>query len=711
MKLNCEHKHKTFSRLARSIRGACLVLVTLLALGAPRIDAAGNHLVQSFGTNGKVLFRRTSSSTDTANAAFNAFSDGKFYVAGSSDSGEADFLLLRFNGNGTLDTTFNIIGYTTTEFGSNDTAYALGVQSDDKIVVVGGSGNSWAVARYNTNGALDPTFSGDGKHTFVFEGYVGPPHSVSLSGGKILIAGTVRSLATNSLAWGFARLNSDGSFDTTFDADGKKHHEFGGFGASLSKAITQPDGKILGVGSLGISSRNFLIARFNSDGTFDSTFDNEGIVTTDFNGWDDIATRIRLTSSNKYIVSGTTRPGDVTTYRVALARYNLDGSPDTTFSGDGKVVHDFLIDGFDGVVDMIHASGKTNVLGYTANFEAFSLYRFEDDGGRDMTFGTGGRVNTVFGVGSSQEIDTIPAALFSTSGETVIVAGRYQNSIAIARIKTEGIAMPSDFTGDGNSELTVFRPSEGNWYALNPRTLSHTSTHWGQAGDIPAPGDYDGDGRADQTVYRNGVWYILRSSDGNFAISQFGLSGDKPVPGDYDGDGVTDVAVYRPSSGVWHLLRTSQGYTAASFGLSEDRPVPGDYDGDGLTDLAVFRPSTGVWYMLRSITGFAAIQFGLAEDRPVPGDYDGDGRTDIVVFRPSTGVWHFLISSHNLVYASFHFGLGTDIPAPIIADGRSAIAVFRPSTGVWYASDIASTVAIPWGTNGDIPIPSGFVSQ
>ena len=94
----------------------------------------------------------------------------------------------------------------------------------------------------------------------------------------------------------------------------------------------------------------------------------------------------------------------------------------------------------------------------------------------------------------------------------------------------------------------------------------------------------------------------------------FGLASDKPVVGDYDGDRKFDQAVYR--GGVWHLNRSTQGYTAFQFGLATDTPAPGDYDGDGRTDAAVYRD--GAWYLLRSQQGFISNHFGQADDFPVP---------------------------------------------------------------------------------------------
>ena len=271
----------------------------------------------------------------------------------------------------------------------------------------------------------------------------------------------------------------------------------------------------------------------------------------------------------------------------------------------------------------------------------------------------------------------------------------------------------SDFDGDGNNDLAVFRPSTGVWYSQNSQGI--TSFNWGLAGDEVVSGDYDGDGRTDATVFRNqggaGIWYVQRSSDNGLTGYNFGLGDDIPVRGDYDGDGRNDFAVFRPSTGVWYVSRSSDGgFQAINWGLSTDKPVATDFDGDGRTDLVVYRPSTGVWYVRRSTDGgFQAVQFGIAEDIPVRGDFDGDGKADYAVYRPSTGVWYVQRSSDNSFFA-MQFGLSEDIPVAGNYDGdnKTDIAVFRPSTGVWYIlrSTDGGFQATHFGSTGDVPTSS-----
>jgi alpha-tubulin suppressor-like RCC1 family protein len=281
----------------------------------------------------------------------------------------------------------------------------------------------------------------------------------------------------------------------------------------------------------------------------------------------------------------------------------------------------------------------------------------------------------------------------------------------------------SDVDGDGQSDLTVFRPGTGTWYSLTSSSgyANSTVTQWGLEGDIPVAGDYDGDGRADRAVFRppTGMWYVLTSSSGftQFTATQWGLPSDTPVPGDYDGDGRTDLAVYRPETGYWHILTSSSNYSASAmfqWGLPSDTPVPNDYDGDGRTDLAAYRPQAGQWHILLSSANFTAsqmIQWDLTNDTPVSGDYDGDGKADPAVFRSSSAQWHILLSSSGYtVFRSYEWGAPGDIAVPgdYDGDGMTDVAVFHPPTGVWSvvnsSSGDATNFTIQWGLPPDVPI-------
>lgn len=274
----------------------------------------------------------------------------------------------------------------------------------------------------------------------------------------------------------------------------------------------------------------------------------------------------------------------------------------------------------------------------------------------------------------------------------------------------------ADFDGDGKSDVSQFRESNGAWYISKSSTSEVLIQQFGLSTDKIVPGDYDGDGKTDIAVFRpsEGTWYLLQSQAG-FAARQFGTNGDTPVPGDFDDDGKTDVAVFRPSTGTWYVSQSTLGFMARQWGTSTDKPVTGDFDGDGKTDAGVFRPSNGTWYILSSSSSLPITrQFGLGTDIPLVGDFDGDSRSDVAVFRPSDGTW-YMVRSATSVFTSQQFGLNGDKPvaADYDGDGKTDLAVFRPSDACWYLlkSSDSSFEARQFGEAADRPVPTAYYPQ
>ena len=267
-------------------------------------------------------------------------SDGKIVVVGTSDngSGSSQFALARFNDNGSLDTSYNGDGRVTTSFsGGDDVGSGIAVQSDRKIVVVGTSDNGsgiseFALARFNVDGSLDPTFGVGGRVTisFLAGDDVGSDIAVQ-SDGKIGVVGTSDDL--NTTWFGVARFNQDGSLDNSFGGGGKVLTKFSLTGEDMGSGIAvQFDDKIVIVGSADDENVNleFAVARFNEDGSFASTVDSLGKVTTNFSAGDDVGLGIAVQLDDKIVVVGISDSGSGSS-EFAVARY----LPDLPLTGGG----------------------------------------------------------------------------------------------------------------------------------------------------------------------------------------------------------------------------------------------------------------------------------------------------------------------------------------------------------------------------------------
>ncbi|MEK6406223.1 MAG: SBBP repeat-containing protein [Acidobacteriota bacterium] len=271
---------------------------------------------------------------------------------------------------------------------------------------------------------------------------------------------------------------------------------------------------------------------------------------------------------------------------------------------------------------------------------------------------------------------------------------------------------PFDFDGDLKTDVTIWRPSEGNWWILKS-SGGYTIQQWGYSDDKLVPGDYDGDGKTDVAIFRpaDGNWWIHNSSNGTYRVQQWGYSSDIPVPGDYDGDGKTDIAVFRPSDHSWWIRNSANGTLKLETNLPGDKPVPGDYDGDGKTDVAVWRASDGVWWILNSSTGTARVQqWGFSQDSLVPADYDGDGKTDFAIWRPADGNWWILYNSGGYRIQQWGYPGDKLVPADYDGDGKTDIAIWRPSDGNWWILNSSGGYRVQqWGFASDISLPSVYV--
>ncbi len=667
----------------------------------------------SFGSGG-IVTSDLGGGVSTAQAVA-VQSDGKIVAVGTVGStSQADFVIIRYNANGSHDPSFSDDGLVKTDIqGSGDNAFAVAVQADGKIVVAGRGSNGvtdfFALARYNTDGSLDPSFDGDGKLATGVGG-ISLAYALAIQPDGKIVAGGITSNGTN-FDFALVRYNTNGSLDTSFNGSGIVTTAFAGSDDEAYALAIQPDGKIVAVGSTYVGSTgsgyDFAAARYNANGTLDSSFDGDGRVTTSMFTTREGANGVAVQQDGKIIVAGLTNINGTTVDDFGLVRYNTNGSLDFSFDGDGKLTTDVSGSDFANAI-AIQSDGKILAAGGSAG--DFSIVRYHANGTLDSSYGVGGKAILDLFSGRSDRI----YGMAIDSNERAVVVGDSGGLFAAARILGDAAVQsaPFDFDGDGKTDVGIYRPAGGEWWWRRSSDLQVPAVQFGLGTDVIAPGDFTGDGKMDIAFFRpsDGFWNVLRSEDFSYFALPFGTSGDVPVTGDYDGDGKADVAVFRPSGSTWFILRSSDGGTTITgFGAAGDVPVTADYDGDGKDDIGIYRPSVGEWWISRSTAGLLALQFGSATDKTVPGDYTGDGKADIAVWRPSTGEW-YIVRSEDLSFFAFPFGQNGDIPAPgdYDGDGKMDAAIFR--NGVWYiAGSTSGTQIIGFGVTGDRPIPNSFV--
>ncbi len=318
--------------------------------------------------------------------------DGKILLGGTTfiSAYNSDFALVRYNADGSQDLSFSGDGKLTTDCGGSDYCCSITIQSDGQILAAGVSDNHFTLARYNTDGTLDTSFSDDGKVTTDILSTSNADTSVVQVDGKILLAGG------NNADFALVRFNMDGTLDTTFSDDGKVTTDFDG-GTDLGNSIVvQPDEKILVAGS---SSGAFALARYNTDGTLDATFSDDGKLTTGFatgiHSWSSGESVTFQPADGKILVAGMTYNADFWRYDFALARYNTDGTMDTSFNSDGKVTTG--LSQYDkGYSVVVQSDGKILVAGGAqwGTTWGIALVRYNTDGMLDTSFDGDGRVTT-----------------------------------------------------------------------------------------------------------------------------------------------------------------------------------------------------------------------------------------------------------------------------------------------------------------------------
>ena len=440
-----------------------LALVALLVLAAGSAQAAPGARGSSFGSPGEVATTFGSRSDDVGQALV-VQPDGRLVVVGyRSASGDTwEFALARYNPNGALDPSFGSGGKVTTASGFGN---AAALQPDGRIVAAGAILVSrpdidFALARYRVDGRLDPSFGSGGKVTTTFGSTTDLAQAVALQpDGKIVVAGSTGFPQQRNDAFALARYNPDGTLDSRFGSGGKMTTRFSSPGDDAARALmVQPDGKIVLVGSNFVASRegssDFALARYMPDGTLDPGFGTGGKVMTTFGAGSDLANAAALQPDGRIVVAGYTYVGGAAGQSYfALARYKSDGTLDPSFGSGGKVTTDFGAGGSAWAV-ALQADGKIVAAG-AGRGGSFALARYTSAGALDASFGSGGTVTTAVGLrdeGQAGALAVRPDGTIVTAGWSITCT--YQD-FALTKYTPNGSLDP----GFGSSDKRCLVPN------------------------------------------------------------------------------------------------------------------------------------------------------------------------------------------------------------------------------------------------------------
>jgi uncharacterized delta-60 repeat protein len=384
--------------------------------------------------------------------------DGKIVVVGRTFSGHSNFCIVRYNPNGSLDNTFDTDGKVTTDFsGKEDKANCVAIQTDGKIVVGGSSKDNaniehFALARYNTDGSLDNTFSGDGKATFELSNEEDAIEAIAIhQSGRIFAAGYVRKGDNYNAA--IIRLHPDGGLDPLFNGNAPRIVNLGQTTSYLFGIAIHVNSKIVVSGT---ADNGWLVARFEYNGSLDNTFGTNGVVINALSPSSDVGYAVAIQTDGKIVVGGYSSNGSNNDF--AVLRYTTEGILDNTFSGDG-IQFTPIGTARDEAADIaLQPDGKILLAG-TAEINGksnFAIARYNSNGSLDNTFSDDGIQTTSIG----GQLDEAQGVAMQPDGK-IIVAGfstLTNNDFSVVRYISGLKVGTIDFSLDKNSVVVYPNP-------------------------------------------------------------------------------------------------------------------------------------------------------------------------------------------------------------------------------------------------------------
>jgi uncharacterized delta-60 repeat protein len=415
-------------------------LACALLLLAPPAAAAPGDLDGDFAGDGikTVNVRAQDFGTDVL-----VQNNGKLLAVGSADTeGDSDFAIARFKPNGVLDQTFSNDGKKTTDFGADDHAGAVLLLENGKIVVIGSTGDGneadIAMARYRSNGTLDPKFGGDGKKTTDLGNLEFANDAFLLPNGKMIVVGNT-NLDLNTSHWLVARYRRNGKLDTNEDSDPNSHFsqdgytmtEFGDSEAYAYSVDVQHSRITVAGETFSVIPDDMAIGRFKMNGQPDDDFSDDGKQTVSFTDGYISAHDVDHLPNGKTILLGY---ADADISVMAFVRLQSDGEPDLDFSDDGIAAFAY---GFTGVVQgrglVVQPDGKYVGVGNAIGPNEFIAMRVKKNGELDPTFGEEGQVTTDVGSGSqAQDVEMTPNDQILSFGKATFGT----DDFALVRIKS-----------------------------------------------------------------------------------------------------------------------------------------------------------------------------------------------------------------------------------------------------------------------------------